>query len=66
MFAPAMTMIMIPKFILTLFFFFTSIQSLPYFDEWAEYNLNQNQNAKSPTEYWGQWEGHNFTPSPEK
>ena len=29
------------------------------------WNLNQNQNAQHPTEYWGEWEDHSYTPSPQ-
>lgn len=29
------------------------------------WNLNQNQNAQHPTEYWGEWQNHSFQPSPE-
>lgn len=31
----------------------------------AYWNLNQNQSATSPLDYWGEWEHHNFTPSPD-
>lgn len=34
---------------------------------YTEYNLNQNQYAVSPLEYWGQWHESpaNYTPSPD-
>lgn len=38
---------------------------LPYFEDQVEYNLNQNQTATNPLDYWGQWENHSFYPSPE-
>lgn len=28
------------------------------------YNVNTNQTAKSPIDYWGEWENHTFNPSP--
>ncbi|KAF7509611.1 hypothetical protein GJ744_007649 [Endocarpon pusillum] len=39
--------------------------ALKYDPAYREYNLNQNQTATQPTDYWGEWEGHEFTPSPE-
>lgn len=32
--------------------------------EHVAYNLNQNQEATEPTEYWGEWDNHTFYPSP--
>lgn len=32
--------------------------------EYVDYNLNQNPLATTPLEYWGEWAGHNYTPSP--
>ncbi|RDW72846.1 hypothetical protein BP6252_06753 [Coleophoma cylindrospora] len=32
--------------------------------EYVDYNLNTNQSATSVLDYWGEWEGHTFTPSP--
>jgi alpha-1,3-glucan synthase len=51
--------------ILSLSLFVSYTFSLPYFAEWEDYNLNQNKNAKTPMEYWGAWEGHSYTESPE-
>lgn len=28
------------------------------------YNLNTNETATDPLDYWGQWENHTFNPSP--
>ena len=39
--------------------------ALIYHPEYVEYNLNQNQTATHPLDYWGEWEGHEFTASPE-
>lgn len=30
-----------------------------------DFNLNQNKTASDPLDYWGEWEGHSYTPSPE-
>jgi alpha-1,3-glucan synthase len=30
----------------------------------SAYNLNQNTTATDPLEYWGEWQGHNYTQSP--
>ena len=32
--------------------------------ELTDWNLNQNQNARIPTDYWGQWDDHQYNPSP--
>jgi alpha-1,3-glucan synthase len=50
-------------FLVTLFA--ASTHSLPYFPEHEAYNLNQNKTATKPIEYWGEWTGHAFHPSPE-
>lgn len=39
--------------------------ALRYDPAYLEYNLNQNQTATQPIDYWGEWDGHEFTPSPE-
>lgn len=28
------------------------------------YNINENQAAVQPTDYWGEWHNHQFNPSP--
>ena len=28
------------------------------------YNLNENEEATAPTDYWGEWENHTYHPSP--
>ncbi|KAJ9655509.1 Cell wall alpha-1,3-glucan synthase ags1 [Coniosporium apollinis] len=30
-----------------------------------QYNLNENFTATNPLDYWGEWNGHNYTPSPQ-
>ncbi|KAI3390844.1 hypothetical protein diail_8547 [Diaporthe ilicicola] len=37
----------------------------PYEASLADWNLNQNPEAGHPLEYWGEWKGHNYTPSPD-
>lgn len=39
--------------------------ALIYDPEFVDYNLNTNQSATNPIDYWGKWENHVFTPSPE-
>lgn len=39
--------------------------SLPYFPEHEAYNLNQNKTATTPLDYWGEWQNHQFHPSPD-
>jgi alpha-1,3-glucan synthase len=39
--------------------------ALKYDPGYLDYNLNQNQTASDPLDYWGEWEGHKFTPSPD-
>jgi alpha-1,3-glucan synthase len=36
----------------------------PYDPSLVNYNLNQNQTATNPVDYWGEWQGHTYTPSP--
>lgn len=31
---------------------------------YVEWNLNQNKAAVDPLDYWGEWTGHTYTPSP--
>lgn len=37
----------------------------PYDDALTDYNLNENQTATNPAEYWGEWPNHTYHPSPE-
>lgn len=41
-----------------------SITALPYTPDQIDFNLNQNQSATNPLDYWGQWKDHEFHPSP--
>lgn len=38
--------------------------ALRYSAEWLDYNLNQNETATEPADYWGEWEDHTYNPSP--
>lgn len=38
--------------------------ALPYLEDQVPWNLNTNQTATDPLDYWGTWEGHDYTASP--
>ncbi|RMD42620.1 hypothetical protein DV735_g2493, partial [Chaetothyriales sp. CBS 134920] len=42
-----------------------TVQALRYEEEFVAYNLNQNQTATRPVDYWGEWDNHTFMPSPQ-
>lgn len=31
---------------------------------YTKYNTNENKTAVDPLDYWGEWSGHSYTPSP--
>ena len=35
-----------------------------YDEKYVRWNLNENQQAINPLEYWGEWTDHSYTPSP--
>ncbi|CAP82936.1 Pc15g00500 [Penicillium rubens Wisconsin 54-1255] len=39
--------------------------SWPYDETLVAYNLNENQTATNPSDYWGEWPDHTYFPSPE-
>ncbi|KAL3418573.1 alpha amylase [Phlyctema vagabunda] len=41
------------------------VAALRYTPEHVGYNLNENQTADDPHDYWGMWENHDFHKSPE-
>ncbi|EXJ83816.1 alpha-1,3-glucan synthase [Capronia coronata CBS 617.96] len=43
---------------------FTASVAFRYDPAYVQYNLNQNQTAVDPLDYWGEWSGHEYTPSP--
>lgn len=47
--------------------FATTASCWPYDESLVGYNLNENKEAKSPVEYWGEWPDHKgkYFPSPE-
>lgn len=47
------------------FLLFFSATAYKYDPEYTEHNLNQNQTAVNPLDFWGEWTGHNYTASPE-
>ncbi|KAL8283489.1 hypothetical protein RQP46_005592 [Phenoliferia psychrophenolica] len=41
------------------------VNSMPYYSNWTDYNLNTNEGAGSTvTDYSGSWSGHDYYPSP--
>ncbi|BFZ64122.1 hypothetical protein YB2330_005261 [Saitoella coloradoensis] len=40
------------------------LEALRYDPDQALYNLNQNETAVDPLDYWGQWSDHEYYPSP--
>ena len=43
---------------------FACVCPLPYDPAQAAYNINNNQTAREAINYWGEWQNHNFHPSP--
>ena len=41
-----------------------TITTLRYDSTQVDYNLNQNQTAAEPADYWGEWDNHTYHPSP--
>jgi alpha-1,3-glucan synthase len=41
------------------------VRGLRYDQNQASYNLNQNRTATDPLDYWGEQDGHQYTPSPD-
>lgn len=50
---------------LVLALIFHAVSALRYMEKYSDYNLNSNKTASSVLDYWGQWEGHDYTPSPD-
>ena len=44
--------------------FVVSVSAHRYDPTQIPYNLNTNQSATHPVDYWGQWDGHDYHPSP--
>lgn len=45
--------------------FATTAVGWPYDESLLQFNLNQNKSATNPADYWIDWPGHTYTPSPE-
>lgn len=55
---------------LRLFFFCialltSQILAAPWDEREVDWNLNTNRDAKDPLDYSGEWQNHNYTPSPD-
>lgn len=50
--------------LLSLFYLVVSVFSLRWDPAQEGWNLNLNQSAVDPLDYWGEWENHTFHPSP--
>ncbi|ORY13406.1 putative alpha-1,3-glucan synthase [Clohesyomyces aquaticus] len=50
--------------LLTLFCLVVSVLSLRWDPAHEGWNLNLNQSAVNPLDYWGEWDNHTFHPSP--
>lgn len=42
-----------------------AVRAWPYDADLTHYNLNENQTANTPTDYWGTWPNHEYFPSPD-
>ena len=49
---------------LLLFLLSSAAQALRYDSQQLLYNLNTNESATDPLNYWGIWDNHTFNPSP--
>lgn len=47
-----------------LLFYVVTVCALRYDPSQLAYNVNTNQTANVPTDYWGEWGDHTFNPSP--
>ena len=45
--------------------FITLVAALKFSPDQVGYNLNENQTATNPLDYWGEWPDHTFQPSPQ-
>lgn len=55
----------IPLLIALLLVTIVEIEAYPYEASLADWNLNQNTTAADALQYWGQWDNHNYTSSPD-
>lgn len=54
----------VDRYLLSLYSLVISVLALRYDPSYEYYNLNQNQTAVDPLDYWGEWKNHTFHPSP--
>lgn len=52
-------------FLAALLWLTASVEAFPYDAQLADWNLNQNPDATGALDYWGEWENHTYTPSPD-
>ncbi|KAI1342006.1 alpha-1,3-glucan synthase [Xylariaceae sp. FL0016] len=50
--------------VLSFAFVFPFTYSLRFDPAYESYNLNENQTADNPLDYWGEWSNHTYNPSP--
>lgn len=43
----------------------STTRAWPYDSDLTHYNLNENQTANTPADYWGTWPNHEYFPSPD-
>lgn len=46
------------------FFLSAFVSTYRYDPAYVQHNLNENKTAIDPLDYWGEWKGHLYTPSP--
>lgn len=51
--------------VVILAFLASHVFAAPFDEREVAYNLNTNRRAQHPLQYSGEWEGHNYTASPE-
>lgn len=42
-----------------------AVTTLRYDPDQVGFNLNENETATDPLDYWGEWANHSYTPSPD-
>lgn len=52
-------------FLASLLWLSATVEAFPYEASLVDWNLNQNAEATEPVDYWGEWDNHTYTPSPD-
>lgn len=60
-----MTLVFALRSLWLCFALFCSSNAYRYDPRYVSQNLNQNETAVNPLDYWGTWKDHEYTPSPE-